>query len=210
MKRNASKCHLLIGSGKYVHVNVGASQIKNSGCQRLLGIDIYCKLSFENHTNQICSKAREKIKALTRIAPFLNKGKRKLLLNAFFKSQFSYRSLSWMFHCPTLNNKINRLQERCLCIMYNDNISSFTELLERDNSVPVHDRNIQVLATELYKFVNGLSRKLIRDCFKSNNMAVYNARNRHTFYFRPVRTVLHSTESISYLDRKFEKLGQMI
>ena len=72
LKRNASKCHLLISSGENVHVNVGASQIKNSGCERLLGTDIDCKLSFENHIKQICSKARAKIKALTRIAPFLN------------------------------------------------------------------------------------------------------------------------------------------
>ena len=57
-----------------MHVNIGTSQIKNSNCERLLGIDIDCKLSFENHINQICSKARAKIKALARIEPFLNKG----------------------------------------------------------------------------------------------------------------------------------------
>ena len=66
-----------------VHVNIGTSQIKNSDCERLLGIDIDCKLSFENHINQICSKARAKIKALARIAPFLNKRKRKLLIMHF-------------------------------------------------------------------------------------------------------------------------------
>ena len=60
-----------------VHVNIGTSQIKNSDCERLLGIDIDCKLSFENHINQICSTARAKIKALARIAPFLKKKKKK-------------------------------------------------------------------------------------------------------------------------------------
>ena len=40
----------------------------------------------------------------------------------------------------------------------------FTDLLEIDNSVSVHHRNIQVLATELFKFVNGLSLKLVSDC----------------------------------------------
>ena len=79
LKGNASKCHLLIRSGENVHVNyIGTSQIKNGDCERLLGIDIDCKLSFENHINQICSKARAKIKALAR-----NKRKRKLLMNAF-------------------------------------------------------------------------------------------------------------------------------
>ena len=63
----------------------------------------------------------------------------------------------------------------------------------------MHHRNIQVLATELYKFVNGLSLKLISDCFKLNNMIVYNNRNRSTFFSR---SVLHGTESLSHLGPK--------
>ena len=73
LKGNASKSHLPINSGENVHVNKGTSQIKNINWEKLLGIDIDCKLSFENHINQICSKARPKIKALARTAPFLNK-----------------------------------------------------------------------------------------------------------------------------------------
>ena len=139
--------------------------------------------------NQIFSKGRAKIEALARIAPFLNKRKRKLLMNAFFKSQFSCYPLSWMFYCRTLNNKMNRLHKRCLRIIYNNNTSSFTDLLGIDNSVSVHHRNIQVLATELHELVNGLSPKLVSDCFKLNNITVYNIRNRPTFYSRPVRSL---------------------
>ena len=157
LKGNASKCHLPISSGENVHVNIGTSQIKNSDCERLLGIDIDCKLSFENHINQICSKARAKIKTLARIAPFLNKRKRKLLMSAFFKSQFSYCPLSWMFHSRTLNNKINRLHERCLRIIYNDNTSSFTDLLEIDNSVSVYHRNMQNYTNLLMAYLRSWS-----------------------------------------------------
>ena len=83
---------------------------------------------------------------------------------------------------------------------------SFTEFLEIDNSVSVHHRNIQVLATELYKFVNCLSPKLASDCLKLNNMTVYNTRNRCSFYSRPVRTVVHGTESLSQLGPKIWEL----
>ena len=58
-KGNASKCHLLISFGEYVHVDIGTSQIKNSGSERILGIDIDYKLIFENHINQIYTKARQ-------------------------------------------------------------------------------------------------------------------------------------------------------
>ena len=99
-----------------------------------------------------------------------------------------------MFHSGTLNNKKNKLRERCLRIMYNDNTSSFAELLEIDNLVSVLCRNIQLLATELHKVVNGLSPKLVSHCFKLNNTNVYSNRYRNTFYSRSVRTVLHDTE----------------
>ena len=98
LKGNARKCHLQIRSGENMHGNIGTSQIKSSNYERLLGIDIDCKSSFENHINQTCSKARTKIKAYARKAPFLNKRKGKLLINAFFKAQFSYCPLSWMFY----------------------------------------------------------------------------------------------------------------
>ena len=104
-----------------------------------------------------------------------------------------------MFDSRTLNKKINSLHKRCFRIIYNDNTSSFTDLLEIDYSVSVHHRNLQVLATELYKFVTGLPPKLVSDCFKLNNMTVYNTRSRSTFYSRPVRTVFYGTESLSHL-----------
>ena len=46
-------------------------------------------------------------------------------------------------------------------IIYNDNTASFTDVLEKGNLVSVYHRNIEVLAAELYKFVNDLSRKLV-------------------------------------------------
>ena len=81
-------------------------RLKYSHCERLLGIDIDCKLNFENHITQICRKAREKIKALARIAPFLNKRKRKLLIKllmAYFRS-WSVTVLNYItWRCITLD-----------------------------------------------------------------------------------------------------------
>ena len=46
-----------------------------------------------------------------------------------------------------MNNKINHLQERCLCIVCSDRTLFFEKSLETDRSVPIHIRNLQVLAT---------------------------------------------------------------
>ena len=137
---------------------------------------IDAKLSFEKHIEQIYVKARTKLKALARIAPFMNIKKKKVLMKAFFMAQFSYCPLIWMFHSRKLNNKINKLHKRCIQIVYSDNASSFEELLENDNSVSVHHRNIQVLATELYKIVNGLSPEIMKEVFSFNENASCNTR----------------------------------
>ena len=65
-------------------------QIKNSLLERLLGITIDNDFKFEDHINNICRKASAKISALSGIAPHMDLPKRKQIMNAFFKSRFSY------------------------------------------------------------------------------------------------------------------------
>ena len=76
----------------------------------------------------------------------MNKEKLRILAR---ESQFGYCPLIWMFHNRTLNNKINRLHGRTLRLVYNDHDSSFEELLLIDNSLTIHERDIQKLATEM-------------------------------------------------------------
>ena len=71
-----------------------------------------------------------------------------------------------MFHSRTLNNKISRLHERALRIVYSDYKLSFYELLEKDKSFPIHHKNIQSLATEIYKFLHNLSPCIMNNIFK--------------------------------------------
>ena len=53
----------------------------------------------------------------------------------------------------------------CLRTIYNDKQSSFNELLEKDGSVSIHERNLRVLASEMYKISNDLSMLLMKDTF---------------------------------------------
>ena len=94
--------------------------------------------------------------------------------------RFNYCPLIWMCDSRESNRKINRLHERCLRTIYNDKQSSFNELLEKDGSVSIHKRNLQVLATEMYKISNGLSTPLMKDIF-SINRNPYNLRQNSQF-----------------------------
>ena len=129
------------------HANVDGSMIKSSQKEILLGINLDSELKFEDHVNFMCKKASQKPEyALARIVPFMDLKQRRKIMKAFVESQFGYFPLIWMFHGRGLNNKINRIHERALRITYKDKPSTFQELLEKDNSVSIHHRNIQKLA----------------------------------------------------------------
>ena len=85
-------------------------------------------------------------------------------------------------------HRINRLQERSLRILYKDDISAFEELLQQDNSVTIHTRNIQILATEMYKVYNNKSSDFICQLFSKSNVT-YNLRNVSDFERPIVNTV---------------------
>ena len=118
---------------------------------KLLGVTIDSKLTFKQHVTKICKQTSKKLHALGRISNFIEGNKLKIIMKTFIENEFNYCPLVWMFHNRTLNNKINKLHERALRITYIDDTSPFDELLLKDQTFTVHERNIQKLATLMYK-----------------------------------------------------------
>ena len=120
MKLNESKCHLLIGGYKHevVIANIGTAPIIEENESKLLGIHIDKDKEFDKHVESIYKNASKKVNALLRQCKILPFYKRRLLMKAFFDSQFVYSSLVWMFHSRELNYKLNKLHHRALQIVY--------------------------------------------------------------------------------------------
>ena len=202
MKANPDKCHFICSHVDKASLLVENMEIKSSTHEKLLGVTIDTKLSFNMHIDNMCKKANIKLNALSRITPYMDFNKKKLLINAFFMSQFNYCQLIWMCHNRTKNNKINRLHERCLRLLYNDKKSSFEDLLQKDNSVSIHQRNLRALAVEMYRIKNGLAPEIVAEIFPLRAKGRYNLKNWSDFMIPNVRTVNHGFESIRYLGPK--------
>ena len=110
-----------------------------------------------------------------------------------------------MFHSRQISHKINKVHESTLMIVYNYHFSSFEELLSKDKSVTVHQRNLQALATEMYKTLNGLCPDIMEDIFETKSN-YYNKRNALTFYSRNIITVRYGLQIISYMAPKIWNL----
>ena len=125
--------------------------------------------------------------------------KRKSLMKAFVTSQFNYCPLIWTFHSRELNNRINRIHERALRLVYLDNNLPFAELLEEDNSVTIHQRSLQVLTTEIFKLKSGLAPEIMKEVFEKQNPA-YNFRSEATHFKREnVKTTHYGIQSVRLL-----------
>ena len=162
---NADKCHLIVTGHKHeaMYASIGDELIWEENAVKLLGLIIDRELTFDTYVRTICKKASQKLTAILRLANILSEHKRKVLLKTFFESQFSYCPLLWMFCSRKLNNKINRLHERALRVAYSDYVSSFEELLIKDGTCTIHQRNLKVLALEMYKIAHEKSPSFMKD-----------------------------------------------
>ena len=115
MKANPGKFHLLINnSKKSFQIKIGNETASNSKYEKLLGIKVDHELNFNEHVSWLCKKASQKVNALSRIASYMTFDQRRLILNSFITSHFSYCAIVWMFHSRKLNERINHIHERAL------------------------------------------------------------------------------------------------
>ena len=132
--------------------------------------------------------------------------KRKSLMKAFITSQFNYCPLIWMFHSRQLNNRINRIQEKVLRLVYKNDKLTFDDLLKVDNSVTKHQQNLQILATEIFKVKNSLAPEIMTEVFEIKQPH-YNLRSEASHFKREnVKSTHYGIQSMRHLGPKIWKI----
>ena len=138
----------------------------------MLGLeDIDRNLNFNEQVSSLCRKAGNKLSVLARLSNLMNFKQRRILLKTFIESQFRCCPLIWMFHIRSVNNKINHLHERSLRIVCKDNYSSCVDLLAKDKSFTIHQRNIQSLAIEVFNVKRNFSNVIMCNILKTKTLA---------------------------------------
>ena len=122
---------------------------------------------FDDHNAKICHKANSKLSALSQLARYLSMKQKKLLYMSFIDAQFKYCPITWIFFSRSCDNKINKLHERALRLVYDDYELSFDVLLNKNKSFSIHHQNIQKLMIEEYKSLNKPPHNLFDSIFTS-------------------------------------------
>ena len=126
---------------------------------KVLGVVIDCRLNFSLHISSVCKKAARQLNALARISYYLDVSARRMMYNSFVASKFNYCPLVWHFCGVSNSNKMEKIQERCLRIVYKDYVSSYNRLFELANTTSLVISRLRILLLEIYKSIHYLNPK---------------------------------------------------
>ena len=178
-------------------LNFNNLTIKSSKDVEILSIRIDSNLNFNNRIKSICRKAGQKSSALLKISSNLSVKQKKLLYKSMIKSQFYYCPLVWMFCSRQSNNLINKIHQWSLRINCKDQKTSYHNLLKTHNELTIHQRNLQVLMTEIYEIVNGVAPPILNSLIECRSNEC-NIRNFQVLSTDFRRTVNYGIKTITY------------
>ena len=137
--------------------------IKNSVSKKLLGVIINNRLDYTEHLNIVCKKANLELHALNRISRFLSPEQHVLIIIAYIKSLFNYSPLVSILFYRGIMHKMNKIHERSLCLLLKNYKDDFQDLLRSSGDISIHQRCINSLLTEAYKYTHGLSTEIMNE-----------------------------------------------
>jgi hypothetical protein len=95
-------------------------------------------------------KASQQLNILKRIGKYLNRLGRLTIYYSFILSNFNYCPVTWHFCSEKNTNKIEKIQERALRFIYEDN----ENLLEKYKLPFLKNRRLKTIAVETFKIIH--------------------------------------------------------
>ena len=103
-----------------------------------------------------------------------------------------------------MDNRINKIHERALRIAFKDTSLKFEDLSMKVASVTVHQRNLQLLITEIYKTKHDLNPKFMGETFVERNIS-FNLRGNNHLTVPIPRTNAYDLKAIRYTAHKLKQ-----
>ena len=205
MQANPDKFHFMLLSPSPVDKQVlelcDGTTLISEAAVTVLGVTIDDNLSFNEHISVCCTKAARQLNALARIAKYLDVRSHRMLYNSFIMSNFNYCPLVWHFCGKTNNQKLEKIQERALRILYFDYTSTYDELLDKAGTNTLLINRLRLMALTVFKSINSLNPPCLNDIF-SNKSVPYRMRDSCMIEQPKRRTITFGLRSFSYVGAK--------
>ena len=156
MKANPNKFQFMVISWKQMEPqNIelhGGVSITSEPSVKILGVVIDDRLNFDEHVSMCCTKAARQLNAIASISKYLAFKSETIIYNSFILSNFNYCPLAWHFCGKTNNQKLDKLQERSLRILYCEYSSHFQDLMGNTSTKSILTTRIKCIV--LNRFIS--------------------------------------------------------
>ncbi len=180
-------------------LKIGKYEIQTQSSVELVGIEIDDHLYFINHITTLLRKAAGQLNYLLSKKKCLNTESKRVLIESFIMANFNYCPLVWMFCSAKLKQKQENIQKRALRFLYDDDESTYEELLHKAKKPTIEIRKLRTLATEIFKTINNLNPPYMKEIFTQNTI-----RNpeRKRLLVKPTNTKRYGTDSLRHIGPK--------
>ena len=175
MQANPEKFHSMLFSG-FKNPGEGMDSISLQGVTipfeencKLLGVNFDSNVNFSFHIEEVCKKAGRQLNALGRLSRKADFTTRLTIFRSFVVSNLDYCAIVWHFCNKEDSNRIEKIYERGIRLVYQDFDSSYSDLLIKANLPSLELKRQRTLAIEVYKALNDLSPSYICNLFNVSN-----------------------------------------
>ena len=103
---------------------------------------------------------------LRRFSKIVSEKEKSKIFNVFILSNFNYCPLVWHLCNQADTAKMEKLQERALCFVSNDHVSTYSNLLQRAKMPSLYLSRLRKLSIEVYKILTQNSQNFLTDLFE--------------------------------------------
>ena len=130
----------------------------------------------------------------------MGKEQKEALINSFVFSTFNYCPLVWHPCSCKSSQKVEKIQLRCLRIIYNEYSSDYRTLLKLSQKPSMEIKRLRNLASEMFKMINDLIPSFMKSIFSAKLNAIV----------RPNDISLKARKSANFGDKSLTALGPKI
>ena len=177
-----------------------------------LGVTVDEELTWVRHVNLSIAKGYGKLKQAYRFKNFLNESSKHHLTETYILSQFNYADIVLQNLSEQLQNKIQKMQNRCIRFTFGlrkyDHISAFTK---NKKILNMKSRRLLHSLTLMFKIKNGKAPMYLCKRIK-NHSETHSHFTRNRLNINPpfARTKLRSMSYFVYISKKFNELSKNI
>ena len=204
LKANPDKYQAIVfgsNSTSVETITIKSCKITCTNSAKLLGIHIDSELSFNEQVRNVCKKASRQINVIMRLSKLLDTDVKLTMYRSFIFSNFNYCPAIWLMCSQANMKKLEKLNCRALRFVYDDYVSSYEELLLKNNHSSISVHYMHCLASEVYKCINDIAPEYLRNIFVKQNHG-YSLRDHCSLIQNRFKTVKYGYNSFGYLGAK--------